>query len=357
MDFTSKKLFNQRFLIIGDTDSCLHFSYRNTYNTDECHKWIFEWEASNKLYGDDKETYPMAIKEDGDTMTLTAYLDDDNAILKDLLAKEKIVATTYADLYGSGGSYRDSNNDGHISADEQDDWIEVGDAWEYVPIYSDEKIKLHTSDKKDATAKERVKITNNLNAPAESEPNTSEPALDPTESTVIPGGTDPAAKPGGSDKPANQDIIEVTLKNVDSENGIEGEALDKLLFGDSGLTWEQVEKIEFSSDDLFSVQFSTDNGGWRKLGEEVAARADDENIWNTVWTLNTSEMAKDKKFAKVIAKDGIIDVTAKVYIKSNAEKPSDGNSGSDQQPTGIALAIAPVVLAASAAIVVFKKKK
>ena len=195
------------------------------------------------------------------------------------------------------------------------------------------------------------------NDPAPSEPNTSEPAPDPTESTVTPGGTDPAAKPGGSDKPANQDIIEVTLKNVDSENGIEGEALDKLLFGDSGLTWEQVEKIEFSSDDLFSVQFSTDNGGWRKLGEEVAARADDENIWNTEWTLNTSEMAKDKKFAKVIAKDGIIDVTAKVYIKSNAEKPSGDSSGADQQPTGITLAIAPVVLAASAAIVVFKKKK
>lgn len=97
---------------------------------------------------------------------------------------------------------------------------------------------------------------------------------------------------------------------------------------------------------MFSVQFSTDNGGWRKLGEEVAARADDENIWSTAWTLNASEMAKD----------GIIDVNAKVYIKSGAENPSGGNSGADQQPTGIALVIAPVLLAASAAIVVFKKK-
>ena len=182
--------------------------------------------------------------------------------------------------------------------------------------------------------------------PATSQPAASEPASKPAESTVVPGGSEKA-----------QEILDATLKNVDSKSGIEGEALDKLLFGDSGWNWEQVEKVEFSSKELFSVQYKNDSGDWVKLGDDTAARAAADGIWNTAWTLNTSEMAKDNKYAKVIAKDGTVDVTAKVYIKKDAEKPSDGNSGSDQQPTGIALAIAPIVLAASAATVFVKKKK
>lgn len=46
--------------------------------------------------------------------------------------------------------------------------------------------------------------------------------------------TDPATKPGGSYKHANQDVIEATLKNVDRKNGLEGEKLNAALFGDSG---------------------------------------------------------------------------------------------------------------------------
>ena len=174
-------------------------------------------------------------------------------------------------------------------------------------------------------------------------PETSEPASKPAESTVTPGGSEKA-----------QEILDVTLKNVDSENGIEGAALDELLFGESGWTWDQVEKIEFSSEELFSVQYKDDNGDWVKLGDEAATRAAANGIWNTAWTLDPSEMAKDNKYAKVIAKEGIVDVTAKIYIKKGAEKPS---SGSDQAPTGIALAIAPVVLAAGAVIVISKKRK
>ena len=185
--------------------------------------------------------------------------------------------------------------------------------------------------------KERVKVTNNLNSLA-----TSEPSADDT----------PPAIPGGSEKA--QEILDVTLKNVDGENGIEGAALDELLFGESGWTWDQVEKIEFSSEELFSVQYKDDNGDWVKLGDEAATRAAANGIWNTAWTLDPSEMAKDNKYAKVIAKEGIVDVTAKIYIKKGAEKPS---SGSDQAPTGIALAIAPVVLAAGAVIVISKKRK
>lgn len=160
--------------------------------------------------------------------------------------------------------------------------------------------------------------------------------------------TKPAA-PGDTEQ--KQEILEVTLKNVDSENGIEGEALDKLLFGDSGWTWEQVDRIVFTSDKLFSVRYKNNSGDWVTLNDKPAIKADEANIWSTLWVLDASVMGKDK-IAKVIAKDGTADITAKIYIKKGAEKPS----GSDNKPTGIALAIAPVVLAAGAVIVISKKR-
>lgn len=175
----------------------------------------------------------------------------------------------------------------------------------------------------------------------ESEPATSAPA----ESTVVPGDT-------GADED-KQETISATLKSVDSENGLSGEQLEKQLFGDSGWTWQQVEKIEFASDKLFSVQYTAADGTNKTLGEQTAARAEDDGIWNTEWTFDTSLMSKDKPFVKLIAKDGTADITAKLYIKKDAEKPSN----SDQKSTGIALATAPAVLAASAVVAVSKKRK
>lgn len=325
-DFSLASIIN---VIIGESENGLHFQY---YCEDE----EFKWRCG---VGGDWHKYSVTVDEAETTLTLKAYLDFNDVNIKNLSSEEKTVVNTYAYLNGWCISCYDGDGDGHMSEGEQNHWISTGDAGEYVPIYSNEKIALHTSEKWNATAKERVKITNNLNAPAES---------DPTESTGVPGDTDKT-----SDSEDKQETIDVTLKNVDSKNGIEGEALDKLLFGDSGWTWGQVEKIEFSSEELFSVQYKNDNGDWVKLGDEVAARAAADGIWNTTWTLNTSEMAKDNKYAKVIAKDGTADITVKIYINKDAEKPSDG---SDQKSTGIALAIAPVVLTASAVIVISKKR-
>lgn len=156
--------------------------------------------------------------------------------------------------------------------------------------------------------------------------------------------------PGDSDK--EQEILDVTLKGVDSEKGIEGAALDALLFGDSGWTWNEVEKVEFSSEGLFSVSYKAEDG-LHTLGEVIATdRATGDSIWNTEWTLDASKMGKEK-YAKIIAKDGTVDVTVKVYIKQDAEKPA----GADQVPTGIALAVAPIVLASGFVIVASKKRK
>ena len=104
---------------------------------------------------------------------------------------------------------------------------------------------------------------------------------------------------------------------------------------------------------MFSVQYTAADGTNKTLGEQTAARAEDDGIWNTEWTFDTSLMSKDKPFVKLIAKDGTADITAKLYIKKDAEKPSN----SDQKSTGIALATAPAVLAASAVVAVSKKRK
>lgn len=338
--------FDNRFSVyveFGEEDGDLRMTAFPQETGNE-HKWV----AWNGKYGDNREEYPIISKEEGDTITLTVDLDLNNPKLKDLASKDKTVVTTYVEIHGWGSNYYDTNNDGHISDNEENEngWAGfTGDANEDVPIYSNEKIKLHTSDKWNATAKESVKITNNLNVPE-----TSEPASEPVESTVTPGSTDTVSAPESGTN--EQTVLEVTLKNLDSENGIEGAALDKQLFGDSGWTWNEVEKIEFTSDKPFSVQFAVDNDGWKTLGEEAARDAIDGK-WNTEWTLNASEMAKNKKYAKVIAKEGTTDVKATVYIKQGAVKPSaDG-----QKPTGITLAIAPVVLTAGAAIVLLKKRK
>lgn len=187
--------------------------------------------------------------------------------------------------------------------------------------------------------------------PETSEPETSDPTTsEPTTPEPDTSESDDPATPGDSDK---QTVLDVTLKNLDSEKGLEGKELEKALFGNSGWTWEQVEKIEFTSKDLFSVSYKGKDG-WVTLGSTASERAADDGIWNTEWTLNTADMAKDEKAAKLIAKDGTIDVSAKIYIKRGAEKPEDNNTNPG---TGIAPAIAPVILAAGFVTVASKKRK
>ena len=191
---------------------------------------------------------------------------------------------------------------------------------------------------------------------------------------------DTTSEPDTSDSdtpttPDNTDktTLDVTLKDLDSEKGLEGEALDAALFGDSDLTWDDVEKIVFTSDDLFSVEYKAEDG-WRVLGDESVLRSSNDGIWSTEWTLNTADMAKDEKAVKIIAKDGTIDVTATIYMKTETPDDSDTSSGTssdtttpgtssdssigtDNPATGIALAIAPVALAAGIVIAATKKRK
>ncbi len=290
-------------------------------------------------YNDQFPTADAQIIEGGDALSLVAYVDDDE-LVEALTLKNQVTVFVGADINGTYASYSDNNAPGTYGI------------LNY--IYSDGTIVVDPFDRAEP-CKENVKVTNNLNT-ADETSNTSEPTSSdtskPTESTVTPGGTDPVSEPDSSTN--EQTVLEVTLKNVDSENGIEGTKLDELLFGESGWTWDQVEKIVFTSDKLFSVQYTAVDGSTKTLGEEEAARTAAGGIWNTEWTLDTSLMSKNKSFVKLIAKDGTADIKATIYIKKDAAKPStDG----DQANTGIALAIAPIALAASVVIVASKKKK
>lgn len=169
------------------------------------------------------------------------------------------------------------------------------------------------------------------------------------------------------------DVTETVIKGVDKGKGVEGDALNEILFGDSGKTWADVEKVEFTSDGLFSLQFSTTNETagttWFTMGKDEvpAARADDDKQWATSWTITENEMAlfdttkNGGAYVKVIAKDEPVDIKVNVSFKADAPKPDDSSNtetpGNNNPNTGIALAIAPAILAAGAVVVVSTAKK
>ena len=66
-------------------------------------------------------------------------------------------------------------------------------------------------------------------------------------------------------------------------------------------------------------------------------------------------------YVKVIAKDEPVDIKVNVSFKADATKPDDSSNtetpGSNNPNTGIALAIAPAILAAGAVVVVSTAKK
>lgn len=194
---------------------------------------------------------------------------------------------------------------------------------------------------------------------------------------ATPGDTD---APGGSVEAPVVIEAELTVGTA----GISGTALnEKLLSTADGkkYTWADVECVTFSSDKLFSVSFAADKD---KAGVEVFTMGKDEIVvggsgddvvderafrdgasdptLNTEWTLTADHIAlfdaSKANGGDVTLKaqeDGTV-ISATVEIKAGAE-PADNPSN---EPTGIALAIAPAGLAVAfvtVAAVMSKKKK
>lgn len=317
------------------------------------------------------------IVDNGGKKALIAYIDDDN-LINMLTSKEDTTAMTFACLFSEKGEANSISQ---------------------VPIKFMISSKDGLIEDRSYFWKERVKITNNLNVYEMNEPETSSSAASPPQTsssaastpqtsssamskpetsssevskptTSVPTASAPADSASAnssyvsSDNENKSEIIDVTIKSVDSENGLSGVELEKQVFGDSNSTWAQTEKIEFTSDKLFSVRYTAADGSTKTLGEKAEGRAANDGIWNTAWTLDTSLMSKDKPSAKLISKDGTADITAKVYVKTDAKKPSDSDGESESSSTSdnkkpiiIAVVIVSVVLAAGAVIVISKKRK
>ena len=176
----------------------------------------------------------------------------------------------------------------------------------------------------------------------------------------LPDAEDPTEKP--TDKPTdNKTGKKITIKG----GAMEGDALNELIFNALGIkSWDEIETIKFTSDKPFSVQFSTNDGGWFKMTKSAARYEDDE--LSTEWTLGKDELATldtTKNGGAYVKIDSGEKEDFDVYIEATLKKAADtdtskDNTGDNKNPsTGIALAIAPVVLAAGAVIAVSVSKK
>ena len=184
-------------------------------------------------------------------------------------------------------------------------------------------------------------------------PATSETTSDTSSETETPGTTDP----GATDESTDTLTVEIKVPGK-----LEGDELNKAIFGDTDYTWADVENAKFmgnSSADLFSVQFSTFDGGWYTKGIDTLPTRADEAKWNTEWELTAEDLAafdttkNGGGYVKLVNQDEETEftVTAEITIKKKAADDPTNPS------TGIALAIAPVVLAGAAAVVVAVNKK
>lgn len=178
-----------------------------------------------------------------------------------------------------------------------------------------------------------------------------------------------AAEPGDTETPGgSSDATKVTIK---VPGKIEGADLNKAMFGETGKTWADVEKVTFTSTEAFSVQFSTTaettkDTTWFTMGvdeDKIIARADDAaDKFKTSWTLDDKyislfDTSKDGgAYVKLTNEDEKTEFTVEAEITFKA----GGTTTPDNKNTGIALAIAPAGLAVAfvtVAAVMSKKKR
>lgn len=169
-----------------------------------------------------------------------------------------------------------------------------------------------------------------------------------------------AEEPGATDPGATDATTETLKVEVKVPGKLEGDDLTKAIFDKTGYTWADVQSAKFTSDTMFSVQFSTFDGGWYTKGIDTLPTRADEDKWNTEWELTAEDIAafdttkNGGGYVKLVNQDEETEftVTAEITIKKKAAEEDPNNPS-----TGIALAIAPVVLAGAAAVVVAVNKK
>ena len=149
---------------------------------------------------------------------------------------------------------------------------------------------------------------------------------------------------------------EVIIPKVSSTKGIDGNNLNKILFDEAGQTWAQVDRIIFTSNSLFSVQYTGVDGKTHTLGADEQ-RADDGSIWSTEWTLETSRMSRKKNYVKLISKDGFAEIRARIFLKPQGEYSFVYDEESHKNyPTAIVI-MAMVIAALGSGVLVKKRSR
>lgn len=272
-----------------------------------------------------KGEYPQYIRQFSDdfkavinkkgnkTLEFSGYVDLDNEYLVKLAEKDSTTVMTYAFLHEQGGGYNSAVN-----------------AFDFVNFASDGKVresfKRHS---KDCLRKETVKITNNL---AQS----LEPGATGT-STVYT----PTVSADGASAETKKILEGIT---VTDKNG----AFDKDVV--MNVTVGEVTDTSFK----FGITFTKDGKEVQPSGFVTVSVPAPEFLKNGTIYVYHYDKDGNRTLLKSKVKDGFVVFDTDSFSDfelSSKELKTDGNPN-----TGIALAIAPVILA-GAAVVVLKKKR
>lgn len=235
-----------------------------------------------------------------------------------------------------------------------------------------------TTSSESSTTSSESSTTSSESSTTSSESSTTTSSESSTTTSESKPATSDEDKPAGDDKtdstdktetPGATDKAETVTNTVTVDKVLKGAELSKAVFGDSKKEWKDVETITFESDEPFAVVFDVKAG--KIKGDDKAttfvkgvnelAKADlPAEAFATKWTLSKDEVAAmleadpTGENTQIISKDGKkIQVKATVTLKADAA--SDDKT--DNKNTGIALAVAPVILAGAAVAVVSLKKR
>lgn len=230
-------------------------------------------------------------------------------------------------------------------------------------------VKAHVEYFGTATLKDKTEDNSSATSDTTSS-TTSSTTNDPGATNETSSGTSNTENSGSNSGSNSSDAATTKVESTVSlkDGKLEGDTLTKAIIGDSKNEWKNIEGLTFTSDNPFSVQFDVKAGAIE--GDETATtyimgvselKKDElpDKAYNTTWTLSKDEVAAmlagdaTGKSLSVKSKDGS-DIEVKVTATFKAASGTNGN-----KPTGIALAVTPVILAGAVVAVasIAKKKK
>lgn len=298
------------------------------------------------------------VKKSGDSYDFIAYFDKEDDIIKTLLSAENANVLMYGMVDGSEYAY-DSNGD-MAGGMGMGGYFKINsDGKILVPSCEAELYEMNLAEKvvvnewEDAYecrldfSKDKVSVTEVVAPPVSDEEDPKEDDVTEEEAAVIEG---------------------ITLEEGDEE-AFEEEVTMKVTGGYTNESTRFTVDISFVNQLLQSVQPKSEvtvkipvPPAFSEVAESLKVYHEKDGKYEDMnaKVINGEIVFKTSHFSTYIVTTEELD--ASPAVTPGDTDPADGsgsgsNTGSDQKPTGIALAIAPVVLAAGAAIVLSKKRK